>query len=402
MITSTTYTSDSRHRTEVGTGFDGVVRISFGGYYGTGTLLFDGRAILTSGHLFQQRNGTANVLFEISGGSQTVSASKFVTHPAYDTDANNDLAIVFLSGTVPISANRYNLYRNSDEIGQLVTLVGYGKIGTGSTGSTDAESSVPTRLKAFNQFDAEIATLKNALGTQMAWSPLPGSQLIADFDSGSTANDALGMLINRPDKGRGLDEGMIAQGDSGGPAFIDGRLAGVANYTTSLSKNANHPDIDDNTNSSFGEIGAWQRVSHYQQWIDQTLRENYPNAPIRPEEVKKEINEGNSGTVYSYFLVKFTGTRTSAQEIVSVDYRTQDGTAKAGEDYIAVSGTLNLYPNENQAVIPVEVIGDTIPEPTENLYLEVFNPKGGSFGEGIVKLTAVRTILDDDGWIGSV
>ena len=49
-------------------------------------------------------------------------------------------------------------------------------------------------------------------------------------------------------------------------------------------------------------------------------------------------------------------------------------------------------------MIPVEIIGDSTPEPSEYFYLDVFNPVGGSFGEGVIKLTAVRTILDDDGW----
>jgi hypothetical protein len=80
-----------------------------------------------------------------------------------------------------------------------------------------------------------------------------------------------------------------------------------------------------------------------------------------------------------------------------MEYTTRNGTALAGSDYIAVSGKLNLYPGENQAVIPVEIVGDTIPEPNETFYLDVFNPVGGSFGEGVVKLTAVRTILYDDG-----
>ena len=92
--------------------------------------------------------------------------------------------------------------------------------------------------------------------------------------------------------------------------------------------------------------------------------------------------------------------RNDPNEILSVNYTTRDGTAWAGEDYIAVSGTLNLYPNESKAVIPVEIIGDTQPEADEYFYLDVFNPTGGSFGEGVVKLTAMRTIVDDDGWLG--
>ena len=57
---------------------------------------------------------------------------------------------------------------------------------------------------------------------------------------------------------------------------------------------------------------------------------------------------------------------------------------------------LILYPGESQAVIPVEIIGDTIPEANEFFFLDVFNPVGGSFGQDIIKLTAVRTIVDDD------
>lgn len=400
MITSINYSLDSRYRTDTDSRFDGVVRIKIGGYYGSGALLFDGRAILTVGHLFQQHSGTVSVLFDTSRGTQTITASRFVVHPDYDAQANNDLAIVFLTSPAPTSAIRYDIYRNADEIGKFITIVGYGRTGSGLTGSSDTDSSYPIRLRAVNLFDADISNLKNTLGAQMAWSPLPGSQLVADFDNGSTAHDALGALIGRPDLGQGLDEGMIAQGDSGGPAFISGRVSGVANYVTSLSTGAIHPDIDNKANSSFGEIGAWQRVSYYQKWIDQTVRENYSDAPTRPEAVKKEVYEGNVGTSYAYFLVKFTGTKSSLQEIVSLDYATRNGTALAGEDYITTSGTLKLYHDENQAVIPVEIIGDSIAEPEENFYLDVFNPTGGSFGGGIVMLTAIRTILDDDGWVG--
>ena len=399
MVTTTNSFSDSRYHTSPGDGYDGVVRVSYGGYYATGALLFDGRAVLTTAHLFAGQIGSASVTFATSSGSQTVSGVKILPHPGYDADSNHDLAIVWLSSPAPLTANRYDIYRGSDELGQVMTLVGYGRTGTGYTGATSSVTSSPIRLKAANQFDADAATLKSFLGSVMAWTPLAGTQLIADFDSGTATHDALGRLINRSDLGQGLNEGLIAQGDSGGPAFLQGRIAGVASYTARLSMAGIDPDIDASLNSSFGEIGAWQRVSHYQQWIDQSVRATYPNPPTRPEEVSKEVTEGNSGTSYAYFLLQFTGVRSDPNQILSVDYATRDGTAIAGSDYLAVSGTLNLYPDENQAVIPVEIIGDITPEPREEyFYLDVFNPVGGSFGEGVVQLTAVRTILDDDGW----
>lgn len=398
MVTTTAHYTDSRYRTAPGDGYEGVVRVSFGGYYATGALLFDGRAILTTAHLFDGRTGAGSVTFETRSGTQTLGAARILVHPRYDEHGNNDLAIVWLTGTAPVAADRYEIYRSGDEMGQVFTLSGYGLTGTGSTGATDNDAFGHVRLKAENRFDDDAATLKNYLGSGIAWTPLAGTQLIADFDNGTPANDALGRLTSRSDLGQGLDEGLIAQGDSGGPAFIRNKLAGVASYTASLSWGSTNPDVDTIVNSSFGEIAAWQRVSAYQQWIDQSLRANYPDAPTTPEEVKKEVLEGSGLTTYAYFLLQFTGVRSDPSQVLSVEYATRDGSAMAGSDYLAVRGTLNLYPSENHAAIPVEIIGDTSPESSENFYLDVFNPVGGSFGQGVVKLTAVRTILDDDGW----
>ncbi len=400
MVTTTSHHTDSRYRAYPGEGYDGVVRISYGGYYGTGSLLFDGRAILTAAHLFEDRSGLARVTLETPSGSQSLDVNNILQHPGYDDQSNKDLAIVWLSSPASIEANRYDIYRSSDEIGRSFTMLGYGQIGLGNTGAKDNNTFNPTRHKASNQFDTDAGTLKSHLGSIMAWTPLPGTQLIADFDNGSSTNDALGRLNSQTDLGNGLNEGLIAKGDSGGPAFIQNKIAGIASYTSSLSRGEIHPDVDTIVNSSFGEIAAWQRVSAYQQWIDQSMRANYPDKPTKPEEVKKEVAEGNSGTGYAYFLLQFTGVRSDPDQLLSVDYTTRDGTAMAGSDYLPASGTLNLYPMENQAVIPVEIIGDSTPEPNESFYLDVYNAVGGSLGQGILKLTAVRTIINDDSWLG--
>ena len=401
MVTTVTHYSDTRNRAYPGEGYDGVVRVSVGGKSGTGVLLYDGKAILTVAHLFSQSSLTASILFETTKGTQTLSSDKVTIHPNYDAiNENNDLALVWLSAAAPVAAERYTLYRNSDETGQTMTLVGYGTPGTGSSGTFANNGSI-LRLKANNQFDADIGTLKNSLGAAMGWIPLAGTQLVADFDDGTINHDALGNLINRSGLGLGNNEGLIAPGDSGGPAFINGQVTGVASYTASLGLGNINPDIDSLSNSSYGEIAAWQRVSVFQQWIDQNLRAQYPNVPAKPEEVQKQIGEGNSGTSYAYFLLQFTGMRSDLNQLLSVEYATRDGTANAGSDYLAVQGKLVLYPNESQAVIPVEIIGDTVSESNETFYLDVVNPVGGYFAEEAVKLTAMRTILNDDGIIWS-
>ena len=401
MVTTVTDYTNPRNWAYPGEGYDGVVRVSSGGHYGTGVLLYDGRAVLTAAHLFYNpASTTASVSFETTAGNQTVTASGITLLPTYDPiQGNNDLAIVWLSNAAPVAAERYSLYRSSDEITQSLTMVGYGLPGSGATGQLSGYSGNPIRLKASNQFDADIGTLKSTLGPAMSWTPTAGTQLVADFDNGTTAHDALGRLINRPGEGLGQSEGLIAPGDSGGPAFINGQVAGIASYTASLTYGSIAPDIDSITNSSFGEIAAWQRVSYYQQWIDQSLRAHLPEAPTKPSDVKKEIAEGGSGTSFAYFLLQFTGVRSDASQTLSVDYSTRNGTAIAGQDYLPASGKLVLYPNENQAVIAVEVIGDVTPEANETFYLDVTNPVGGSFGAGVISLTAVRTIVNDDGYV---
>lgn len=249
-------------------------------------------------------------------------------------------------------------------------MVGYGNPGSGDTGTLTSYSGAPLRLKASTQFDADIGTL---------------------------ANDALERLLNISGTGLGVNEGLIASGDSGGPAFINSQIAGIASYTASLHSGLTNPDIDTIANRSFGEIAAWQRMSHYQQWIDQSLRADYSNAPTTPSEVQKIVIEGNTGTTYAYFLLQFLGVHIDPNQALSVDYTTRDGTATSGQDYLPINGKLVIYPNESHVAIPVEIIGDNLAEPDETFYLDVFNPVGGSFGQGMITLTAMRTIANDDG-----
>lgn len=400
MVTTVTPYSDTRNRAYPGEGYDGVVRVSVGAYYGSGALLYDGRAVLTAAHLFSHGSTKVSVQFETSQGTQTLDSSRTEVLSNYDPiNGNNDLALVWLPAAAPAAADRYTLYRGGDEVGQVFTFAGYGTPGTGVLGADGHYSGAPMRLKASNQFDIDAAALKNLLGPVMAWTPSVNTQLMADFDNGIRAQDALGRLANIDNMGSGPSEGLIAPGDSGGPSFLKGQVAGVASYTASLSQGGVHPDIDGTANSSFGEIASWQRVGYFQQWIDQSLRSQYPNAPTKPAEVQKFVAEGNSGTSLSYFLLQFTGVRSDPNQLLSVDYATRDGTAKAGQDYLAASGKLVLYSDEDQAVIPVEIVGNTTPEPDKTFYLDVFNPVGGHFGDGVVKLTAIRTIINDDGGI---
>jgi len=83
----------------LGEGYDGVVRISLGGFYGTGALLYDGQAVLTAAHLIDGMDAsTATVLFDTAAGSVTCQVSEALIHPEYDVvNDNSDLALLWLA-----------------------------------------------------------------------------------------------------------------------------------------------------------------------------------------------------------------------------------------------------------------------------------------------------------------
>ena len=72
---------------------------------------------------------------------------------------------------------------------------------------------------------------------------------------------------------------------------------------------------------------------------------------------------------------------------VTVDYATVDGSAKAGADYEATSGTLSFAPGETAKTVAVPVLDDAHDEGTEVLVLRLENARGARLG---VRLTVGR------------
>jgi acetyl esterase/lipase len=80
------------------------------------------------------------------------------------------------------------------------------------------------------------------------------------------------------------------------------------------------------------------------------------------------------------------------QQPVTVNYATADGTATAGQDYIATNGTLTFAPGETQKSIDVTMIGDTVVEPDETFTVVLSQPNGAS----IDRAAGTVTIVNDD------
>ena len=77
---------------------------------------------------------------------------------------------------------------------------------------------------------------------------------------------------------------------------------------------------------------------------------------------------------------------------VTVAYVTSDGTARAGEDYTATSGTLTFRPGETRKTVSVPVLADAHDEGEETLTLTLSAPQGGSAWLEVA--TATGTIVN--------
>ncbi len=89
--------------------------------------------------------------------------------------------------------------------------------------------------------------------------------------------------------------------------------------------------------------------------------------------------------------VKVTLNHASSQT-VTVTYATRKGTALPGQDYRGTQGTLTFNPGETTKTIPVTVINDQVPEPTETFAVKLYTPVNAT----IADVQATVTITDGD------
>jgi hypothetical protein len=77
---------------------------------------------------------------------------------------------------------------------------------------------------------------------------------------------------------------------------------------------------------------------------------------------------------------------------VTVAFATADGSATAGQDYTARSGTLTIPAGSAGATVAVPVLDDSADEPSEGFELRLSAPTAATLGDGV----AAATILDND------
>ena len=103
----------------------------------------------------------------------------------------------------------------------------------------------------------------------------------------------------------------------------------------------------------------------------------------------RSVSEGDAGTKSASFTVSLSE---ASRETVTVTYATADGTARAGSDYVARSGTLTFAPGQTKKSVTVGVIGDRRYEADESFALKLSRPTKAT----IAKAEGAGRILNDD------
>lgn len=268
--------------------------------------------ILTAAHCLRNGEGDAiaRLRFVLNAGQPVpaiIDTVGFSVHPEFDAlapilgaFASGDVAVAELEWPIPAGTETYELYRDGDELQKETQHYGHGRSGLGEEGATgDADFFYGRTGK--NLYDATFDPL---IGIPFL------DQLIADFDNGTGKNDAApwwyspaflcpasqakgkgkaskcnvarGQASALREKGFGDFEIGIAPGDSGGPGFIDGKIAGVHSFGFTYScggLTGNVPDVTCGLDSSYGEMSGDTRISNYAAWVDDAVA-NGVSTPI--------------------------------------------------------------------------------------------------------------------------
>jgi CubicO group peptidase (beta-lactamase class C family) len=225
---------------------------------GAGGTLIAPRWVLTAAHTVGKlipgsKSYDGTVLPKATVGGRDYAIDKIVQHPDWNKPrSHNDIALVRLAEPVKgIKTTR--LYREKDEVGKVVTLVGRGTTGNGRDGAKGRDMI----LRAANN-RVETADEK--------W---------------------ISFIFDAPDSPNVLPlEGIDGVGDSGGPALIekDGVL-----YTIGV---ASHSRSVDGPEDLYGMKFYHTRVSSFVDWIDETIKKetNAPTDAAKQTESLKNID----------------------------------------------------------------------------------------------------------------
>ena len=203
------------------------------------------------------------------------------------------------------------------------------------------------------------------------------------WDSGFNADIVItnngSSLIN----GWTIEFDLPAQGFSNTWNAIQGSSTATRKVFSNVSTNAK---INPGSSRSFGftAIGPYSVAAENFTFNGLIPSGNIPSLAI----ADITFNEGNNSAENTV-----TVTLSSAlASVVTVDWATRDGSAIAGEDYIAAAGTLTFTPGEIAKTIPLTILGDSVEEPDESFSILLSN----SLGAPAQRSESTVNLVNDD------
>jgi chitinase len=91
------------------------------------------------------------------------------------------------------------------------------------------------------------------------------------------------------------------------------------------------------------------------------------------------VSEPTSGSRTATFTITLSA---ASSQAISVAFSTADGTALAGSDYLANSGTLTFAPGETTKTIAISVLADSLVESTETFRVLLANASNATIAVG--------------------
>jgi len=179
----------------------------------------------------------------------------------------------------------------------------------------------------------------------------------------------------------------------GGPSFEKGRAIAVDGegniYTTGTFQATADFDPGVNVYNLTSTLDA-NDIPTSDVFLSKLTVTDSPTPPISSLAISDvTIIEGTAGTTEAIFTVSLSA---ASAETLIVSFATSNGTAVAGSDYLANSGTLTFAPGEVSHTVSILVNGDVLNEAEEIFLVNLSNPMNAVIADN----QGVGTILNDD------